>query len=471
MTTITNKKLTTSLDQNIKLLHSILPIDKSYDYITQEISFSKKRGFFLGLNGFFNTDTLQKIFSDINDDVTPSKAAYAQIDESSDLEQIVTAVLSGMCLCIFENSDVAFLIDVRTYPQRGMEEPDTEKITKGAKDAFVETISTNINLIRRRVRSRDLIFENQTLGSESKTDIAICYLDKSCNHQLLDNIKDKIQNINITSLTCGVKSLEELLVPRAWYHPMPVILMTERPDVATSYLTEGHILVLVDNSPLVMVLPCTIFQFTQSTEDYYRSPAAGTYFRLVRFLCIPISLLLMPTFMLICAFYPELSEKWQLLSTGQLAPVRLIFYVFATEFLLDLFQYSGAMSSSRFSPSLSIVGGLLIGDMAISLNWASEEVLFYGAITMLSSLAIYHIVLSEALRIYRIFLLFMTGIFGPYGYIAGILMIIISVCTTPTFDMMSYFWPLYPFNFQALKTLLFRSPTYKAQPSTVWKRE
>ena len=462
--------LSTVLDENIATLNSIFPIGRCFDFVTQKVSFAKKQGFFLGINGFYDTDTLQKIFADLKDNPIPSKAGYAQITLCDNWDTIVTAVLSGICLLLLEDTSQAMLIDVRTYPDRSIEEPDTEKITRGAKDSFVETLTTNINLIRRHVRSVELIFENFHLGSKSRTDISICYLNSTVNNDLLKELRANLESLKITSLTSGEKSLEELLIPKRWYNPMPDILTTERPDVATSYLTEGYILVLVDNSPLVMVLPCTIFQFTQSPEDYRRNPAAGTYFRLVRFFCIPVSLLLMPTFMLITAFFPDISGKWQLMSTGDLSAGRIIFYIFAVEFLLDLFQYSGAMSSSKFSPSLSIVGGLIIGDMAVSLNWASMEVLFYGAITMLASLSIYHIALAEALRVYRIFLLIITAILGPIGYAAGILLILISIATTPTFGKMSYFWPLFPFNWSALKTLLFRSPTYKAQPSKIWRR-
>lgn len=251
---------------------------------------------------------------------------------------------------------------------------------------------------------------------------------------------------------------------------MPSIQTTERPDVACSYLSEGHILVLVDNSPIVLILPCTIFQFTQSPEDYYKSPAVGTYFRLVRFLCIPVCLLLMPLFLLLAAYFPTFSERWGLLTDAAMTPERLFFYVLAVEFTLDLFKYSSALSSGKFSGSLSMIGGLIIGDIAVNLNWASVEVLFYGAITLLASLSISGTEFSDALRIYRILLIIATGFFGLPGFGAGLGLVLLSVLTTPTFGGFSYFWPLVPFNKKALGRLLFRSPTPKAQPDTIWSR-
>ena len=246
--------------------------------------------------------------------------------------------------------------------------------------------------------------------------------------------------------------------------------MTERPDVACSYLLEGHILLIVDNSPTVLILPGTIFQFTQSPEDYYKGALTGCYLRLVRFLCIPLSLLLMPCFLLLAAYYPAVAENWQLLTTTELTPARLVFYVIAVEFLLDLFKYSASLSSSRFSGSLSIVGGLIISDIAVSLKWASTEVLFYASITLLASLSISSIEFADALRLYRIFLVFMTGFGGRTGFFIGVTLVSLSIATTPTFGKMSYFWPLIPFNKAALKNLLFRYPTAKAQPCNVWDR-
>lgn len=475
--------LSTSLQKNIETIEELLPVGKSFDLITRELFFGETAGYFLGVNGLCKTEVLQQIFSDLQyplftqddriEDIVHymnAKIGYAQVSLCEDWTLILQNVLSGPVALFVDGFAKAILIDVRTYPTRSIGEPDTERITKGARDGFVETMLFNANLIRRRVRSPHLTFSLHKVGKESQTDVAIAYLENQVNPELLENLSHTLKSLDITALTMGSKSLEELLVPKKWWHPMPSILQTERPDLACSYLSEGHILILVDNSPVVLILPCTIFQFTQSPEDYYKSPVVGDYFRLVRFLCIPTALLLMPLFLLITAYFPELSTKWQLLSTTTLSPVRITFYVFAVEFFLDLFRYSASINSSRFSGSLSIVGGLLIGDMAVSLNWASPEILFYGAITLLASLSITNLELSDAIRVYRIFLTVLTGFFGLPGFLIGLALALLSIITTPTFGGMSYFWPLFPFNYTALKALLFRRPTSKAQPCKVWDR-
>lgn len=475
--------LSAYLPENIATIKKLLPIDASFDLVTRDLFLGQTPAYWVGVNGFCKTEILQQIFSDLQNPLFTkdshidnlihymnAKIGYAQVEACSDWETLIKALLSGPSLLFVEGFDQALIIDVRTYPTRGVAEPDAERITRGARDGFVETLLFNANLIRRRIRSPRLTFAMHSVGSRSRTDVAVAYLGDIVNQELLDKLSERLTSLNITSLTMGAKSLEELLVPHKWWNPLPAIQYTERPDVACSYLCEGHILILVDNSPLVMILPGTIFQFTQSAEDYYKSPIIGTYFRLVRFACIPVSLLLMPFFLLVAAYFPQTAEKWQLLSTSDLGRLRLIFYVFAVEFILDLFKYSASLNSGRFSGSLSIVGGLLIGDIAVTLNWASTEVLFYGAITLLASLSISSVEFADALRVYRIFLLLTTAVGGLWGFLAGLSLILLSIATTPTFGGMSYFWPLLPWNGKALKTLLFRYPTPKSQPSNVWNR-
>ncbi len=471
------------LQENIDYMKATLPIETSFDLMTRDLYLGETRAFFVGVNGFCKTEILQQIFSDLQnplyvanghvDDIVRymnGKIGYAQTSLTDSWDNILRNVVSGPSVLFIDGFAKAILIDVRTYPARSISEPDLERVTRGSRDGFVETLLFNANLIRRRVRSTSLTFAMHSVGSESKTDVCVAYLENTVNKGLLDKLSQTLDSLQVSALTMGAKSLEELLLHRHWWNPLPSIQMTERPDVACSYLLEGHILVLVDNSPTVLILPCSIFQFTQSAEDYYKSPSVGTYFRLVRFLCIPVSLLLMPLFLLVTAYFPEFSQRWGLLTSGGAGPVRLFFYVLTVEFLLDLFKYSSALSSGKFSGSLSMIGGLIIGDIAVSLNWASVEVLFYGAVTLLASLSITGMEFSEGLRLYRILLIAATGFFGLPGFLVGLALVFLSIATTPTFGGFSYLWPLFPFNAKALGRLLFRSPTPKAQPSSIWNR-
>ncbi len=219
-----------------------------------------------------------------------SKLGYAQVSLTSSIDTILQNILSGPSVLLVEGFAQAVIIDVRTYPVRSISEPDTERSTRGARDGFVETLLFNTNLIRRRVRSPKLTFSICSLGAESRTDVAIAYLADQVNEELLDTLKKKLSQLQITSLTMGSKKSGRTPDQKTLVESSASIQLTERPDVACSYLCEGHILLIVDNSPAVLLLPGTIFQFTQSPEDYYNNPLTGTYFRMIRFLCIPVSL-------------------------------------------------------------------------------------------------------------------------------------------------------------------------------------
>ena len=462
--------LSKNLNKNIEKIKKTFPVDNSFDYLTRNLIFGDVSAYWIGINGLCNVEYVQAIFSDLQNPLynlhpnindieryMNSKIGYGQAEVTGDWNQIVRNILSGPSALFIDGFDKVILIDSRMYPTRSMVEPDSEQVTRGAKDGFVETLVYNTALIRRRIRNPKMTFELESVGTDSKTDVAIAYISDIVDKELLNELKQKINEIKATSLTMGSKSLEELLVEKRILNPLPNVYSTERPDVACSYIMEGYIVVLVDNSPDVLVFPCTIFQFTQSPEDYYKNPAVGNYIRFTRFLCVILSLFALPVFMLI-----EMSK-------GKV--IELFVFVLIIELFLDLFKYSSAHSPTRFSNSLSIVGGLIIGDIAVEMNWVSKDVLFYGAATMLATLSLVNIEFGEAMRLYRLFLIVLTGLFGMMGFVAGCIFVIISVITTPSFGRKSYFWPVCPFNKEALKKILFRCPTFKAQPSKVWHKK
>lgn len=484
--------LSVCLEENIAELQKLLPVGKSFDIVTRRMTLCGVDAYWIGINGMCKTDILQKLFGYLQNPAylemqsefsgrdgellesvqrfIASKIGYVQTELCDDWDAICKNIVSGPTALFLNGCAQAVILDVRTYPTRGIEEPDVEKVTRGSRDGFVETLLFNTNLIRRRIRSNRLAFEIMSVGTDSKTDVVLAYVGGLAEEQLLQEVRAVIGSLKVSSLTMGTKSLEELLLKKRWYHPLPAMQVTERPDVACSYLMEGHLLLIVDNTPSVIILPTTIFQFTQNVEDYYKNPMVGNYIRWMRFACVWIGLLLLPVLMLIGGFYPDVAAKIRLMETEPLTKERLFFYVLAVDFGLDLFRYSSAHSTSRFSGAMSIVGGLIIGDIAVQLNWASVEVIFYAALTLLATMSLPSIEFGEGLRIYRLFLILTTGFAGPAGFWTGLALCLLSAVTTPTFGHRSYLWPLVPFNGQALKALLWRYPTFKAQPSKVWDR-
>ncbi len=493
--------LSKSLQDNINTASELLPLNKSFDFITRRLELCHMDSYFIGINGYLDSRILHNLFSDLQNisfnDLEPTGSfpseiirdrlmaaiPAVQIKYYDNWDELLKNLLSGPFLLFFEGVDKGFCIDIRNYPARSITEPENEKVIRGSKDGFVETLLLNANLIRRRIRSPKLTFEITNVGTQSKTDVALAYMADEADPHLLTQIRNKLAGMDISALTMGTQSMEELLCPRKWYHPLPSLFRTERPDVACSYLLEGYILLLVDTTPSVLVLPASIFQHSQSPEDYYRPPLIGNYIRIYRFVCTLISLLLLPVFLLF-AMNPQLLPLGvSLLPTGDLSPLRIFIYVLFAELALDLFKYSSAHTPDGFSGSLSIVGGLLIGDVAVKLQWASNEIIFYAAATVLASLSISSIELSDAIRMYRLLLIICTGLLGimrlPFlpipggllGFLIGLALITLSVMTTPAPFNRSYFWPLVPFNWKALRTLLLRYPVKRKQPPQIWNRK
>lgn len=480
-------KLSNNLSLNILYLTEKLHLKTASDVLIRNFNIGHNRAYWIGVNGLINNDVLQLIFSDLLIEDSSSdyaindievfmntKITYGQAELCDSWKKILKHILSGPSILFIDGFDKAIVLDCRNYPSRSISEPDVEIVTKGAKDSFTESLTSNTALIRRRIRNCDLIFDRISLGTETKTDVSIGYIHGKCDFELVKKVKETLLTSKLSGITMGHKSIEELLVKKRWYNPMPSMVSTQRPDVVASYLSEGYISIVTDTSPYVLVLPTTLFQYTQSPEDYYKNPAVGNYIRFIRFVSILTSVFLMPFFLLLGSMQHAL-PKWLSSVTGdEISFIRMFIYVLFVELGLDLFKYASAHSFSGYSSSLSIVGGLIIGDIATTLNWASTEILFYEALTLLATLALPYVEFGDALRLYRLMLVLTTGIGGCLnhsiaGFLLGVVLITLSLTTTPTFGGKSYFWPLYPFNFKALKTLVFRYTTPKAQPANIWK--
>lgn len=477
-------RITSSLNTNIQTFHKFLPLDSSFDFITREITLGNTSCYFISINGMCDLEIMQRLFSDIENvdfqetskkkkDSLPQfvkdQFFYAQISFVTSFEEMIHGILSGPSLLLIDGYTQALLIDTRQYPSRSLEEPETEKVLRGSKDGFTESLLTNCNLLRRRLRTPKLVFSLHTVGTLSATDVTVSYLKDSCDKNLLQKTEKLLDSLNTTCLTMGIHSLRELIVKKSMFHLMPAFFITSRPDVAASYLAEGYLLLLADNSPFAMVLPCNIFQFTQNPEDYYKAPMVGTYQRLLRLFSLLISLFLMPL-VLYFSCHPEfLPEVLLAMLPKDTSFLAVFIHILFIELGLDLFKYTSSHSAGSFSSSLGIVGGLLLGDMAAGLSWTSNEILFYGAATLLSSFAVSNLELSDAIKMYRLFLLFMIGCFPVYGLWIGLFLLFLSLVTTPTLGKKSYFWPLFPFSKKAFLTLLFRSPAFQAQPEAVGK--
>ena len=292
------------LEQDSVWLNQKLATDRNFDVVTRTIEVGGREAALYFIDGFCKDDLLQKLlqyFMDMKPEDMPQDASqllkkglpYIEVDQEKEWEKITSSVLSGIFVLLVEGYREAVLIDARSYPSRGVEEPEKDKVLRGSKDGFVETVVFNTALIRRRIRDTDLRMEMMSAGKSSKTDIVLCYMDSRVDQGFLEEIKQKIRNIRVDSLTMNQESLAECLVPGRWWNPFPKFKYTERPDTAAAQVLEGNVILLVDNSPSAMILPTTIFDVVEEADDYYFPPLTGTYLRLSRLLINLVALIVL----------------------------------------------------------------------------------------------------------------------------------------------------------------------------------
>ncbi len=309
------KHMAPGLCENMDYLNETLKVDQSFDIICRKIRIGGREACLAFIDGFCKDELMEKIlehFLEVEEKDMPEDAQglskgfvpYVEVELKAEWEEILYAILSGVPVLFVDGYEQCILIDARTYPARGVEEPEKDKVLRGSKDGFVETIVFNTALIRRRIRSPKLVMEMLRAGESSQTDIVICYMDDRVDHAFLDKIRKRIQPIRVDALTMNQESLAECLYQRKWYNPFPKFKFTERPDTAAAQALEGNIVLLVDNSPSVLILPTTVFDLVEEADDFYFPPITGTYLRLTRLLIAILTYLLTPTFLLFMQ-YPQ----------------------------------------------------------------------------------------------------------------------------------------------------------------------
>ncbi|MGI6113639.1 MAG: spore germination protein [Mahellales bacterium] len=462
-------KLSKKLRDNIDAFSEKLAIDINFDIILRRLRTCGKEAAIIFVDGFTKDDMmffiLKMLQETTREEIAPAslekivetKIPYIETELQDEFDLVIDRILSGMCALIIDGFDRAILLDTREYPARTPEESDLERVTRGSRDGLVETIVFNTALIRRRIRDPKLRNEILSVGNRSKSDVVVSYIQDIANPNLVNKVKEKIKNINTDSLEMSEKTLEEFIIGRSW-NPLPKIRYTERPDVAAAHLLEGHIIVIVDTSPSVMILPVSVFHFTQHAEDYYQAPTVGTYLRWVRLLSILISFVLVPLWLLLVQNKAGLPQWLKFLGPKEQSALPLLLQFIILEFGIDILRMASIHTPNALTTSLGIIGALLLGELAIEVGMFVPETILYMAFTAICSFAIPSIEFALAIKLFRLLLLILTGLFNYFGFIAGILFTLIILVTTKSFGGTNYLWPLIPLDTRSLKTIFVRKP-------------
>ena len=313
-------------------------------------------------------------------------------------------------------------------------------------------------LLRRRIRDPHLTMEGSKVGSRSRTDVVLCYLDDKVDQQLLKELREKLGNIQARSLSMAQESVAESIRPHQWYNPFPKVRYTERPDSAAASVMEGSIVVIVDNSPSVMILPTSLFDFTQEANEFYFPPLIGTYLRVLRGVVFLISLLITPLWYLMVSEPNRLPEWLEFLSSPEPASLSLLSQLLVVEFLIDVLKLASLNTPDSLSNSFSMLGALILGDFAVQSGWLGPEVLVYMAFVSVAGFAQPSYELGYAFKLLRVALLVLTAVLDIWGFLLGVVGIVVLLATTRPLVGKGYLYPLFPFDAKALKRLLVREP-------------
>lgn len=447
----------------------ILQPEKSFDLVCRNTEIAGRRCALLFVDGMIKDEVMEKmleyflklapsVWEDVPDMQSFARRIipYVEVADEDRLEAACTAILSGNLGLFIEGFSACALIDVRTYPVRGVEEPEKDKVLRGSRDGFVETVVFNTALIRRRIRDPKLVMSIQSAGESSHTDIVVCYMEDRADLELVGRIKERISHIQVQGLTMSQESLAEALISTKWHNPFPKTRYTERPDTASAALLEGRIVVLVDNSPSAMILPSGIFDFFREADDYYFPPITGTYLRITRIVIFLLTLFLTPLWLLLVE-HPQWIPPWlAFIGVSEPNGVPILAQLLVLEFAVDGLRMASTNTPSIMSNSLSIIGALLLGDFAVQSGWFVPETILYAAFTAIANYAQPSLELGFAFKFARLGLLILTGCFGLWGFLGGTVLFLIILCSTRTLSGKSYLYPLIPFNARDFKRVFVR---------------
>lgn len=401
--------------------------------------------------------------------------------------QILPKLYAGLVPLLVEGLDRIIVMDCRDYPSRSVEEPDKERTLRGAKDGFTENFMENVALIRRRIRDNNLIFKAYNVGSVSKADVAVVYLKNKADMALINKLDKCLKDMAPAGgrqepqageasrqaklkkarrggreiLSVADQSLLERLLAALGaanrLNPFPKVRYTQRPDIIAAHLAEGKAAIIVDNSPTVMLLPVSVFEFFQDVDDYYFPKLTGNYFRLIRIINFFVILFLTPVYFLLVEYKDFTPEVLQFFVPYEDFAIPIFWQFILLEIAVDGLKLASLNTPSSLGMSLSVIGALILGEFSIDSGWFISQTILCMAVVALAAFTQPSIELSYAMKFGRILMLIGAEVFGIFGVIGAFAVYVAVMAATNTISGKSYLYPLIPFNGAALKRLLFRT--------------
>ena len=345
----------------------------------------------------------------------------ADVQKLNDMNEVLGAVLSGNAVFFIDGYDKAMKISSRGYPNMGVSEAESEKVLRGSREGFSDSVKTNSALVRKRLRDTRMKVEEYQMGVRSNTVLQILYIDDLVHEELLEQIKERIEEYEIDGVLDS--GMLEQLTEESWYSPFPQYQVTERPDRAALELLNGKVVLLCDNSPSALILPGSFSGFMESSEDWYNRFEMASFLRILRYVALAAATLLPGLYLAVIRFHTQILPTNMLLSFAQAregVPFSSIAELVLLELSFELIREAGVRIPGALGNAMGIVGGLIVGSAAVEANLVSPIVVMVVAITALGSLAIPNEEFASAFRMLKYFFLFLGGYLGIFGIVIGV---------------------------------------------------
>lgn len=363
-----------------------------------------------------------------------------EVLSTNHIRQIQMALLGGNC-ALFDG-ETTYVMDTKNYPNRSIEEPETEKSVRGAKDGFNESILNNTGLIRRRIKSPELCFYRATMGTQNPIDIAVVYLQDQVDKNVLKQLLSRIEKAHGQEFIMSDRAIEEVLLKQG-YNPFPLVRYSERPDIVATHIQHGHIALICDTSSSVVMLPTTLFEILEHVEEHRQTPLIGTFIRLIRMSAVFLSLYLVPIFALSSSFL-----KWDF---------QFFIQILIVELSIELLRVATVHTPQSLSNAMGLIAALLLGEFAIQLGFFSEEILMYCAIGTVGGFATPNYELSLTNKYIKVMMIIAIMALNIYGFVIFNIVLWIFLARLKPFGV-PYLYPLFPFQKDALMNFLIRKP-------------
>nr|WP_211749851.1 spore germination protein [Paenibacillus sp. Marseille-Q4541] len=451
-----------SISENVTYIeHFFL---QSQDLITHRFMFKEKECILFYFETLIDQDKLeQKFFRPLSNSTNENNIGlftFGHFPDTTDLDQITRKLMNGFAVIYIEGEKHAFLIDSAASYVRSTDEPQNEKIVRGSHQGFVESLNVNLNLIRNKIEDQHLYIQYITIGQKTNTKIAIAYMKGIANEDVVNETLRRLESISVDMLFSS-GTIEEFLEDSP-SSPFPQMLNTERPDRVGANLMEGRIAILTEGTPTALIVPVNFFSFYQSPDDYSRS-YAGTFIRAIRLFSFIVAVTLPAIYIAVIGFHFEILP-YQLVITIQGSiekiPYPPLIEAFIMELTIELIREAGIRLPSAIGPTISIVGGLVIGDAIVKAGLVSNTMIVVVAMTAIASYVVPSNEMSSSIRLLRFPMMFAAAILGFVGIVLGLMTLLIHLCKLESFGS-PYFAPIAPFRWSHLKDAIVRVPVWR----------